>query len=106
MAAFFESSKASSYAGFQMKEATPELRDQIRTMLVETLMLPMSAAEITDDTPLFGPGGLGLDSIDALQVVVALDKTFGLKLTDVEVARKALFNVTSIARAVVEFEQA
>ncbi|MDP3135053.1 MAG: acyl carrier protein [Burkholderiaceae bacterium] len=88
-----------------MKEATLELRDQIRALLVETLMLPVSAAEITDDRPLFGPGGLGLDSVDALQLVVALDKTFGLKLTDVEVARKALHTVNSIAGAIGEYRQ-
>lgn len=88
-----------------MNEATPELRDQIRALLVETLMLPVPAAEIADDRPLFGPGGLGLDSVDALQLVVALDKTFGLKLTDVEVARQVLLTVSSIAIAVAGFRQ-
>ena len=49
-------------------------------MMVENLMLQVPAAEIGDEQPLFGPGGLGLDSVDALQLVVALDKTFGLKI--------------------------
>ena len=88
------------YAVPLMNEARPELRDQIRELLVETLMLTVPAAEITDDRPLFGPGGLGLDSVDALQLVVALDKNYGLKITDAEVARQTLASVASIAKAV------
>jgi acyl carrier protein len=55
-----------------------ELKGQIKQMLVENLMLQTTAAEIADDLPLFGPGGLGLDSVDALQLVVALEKNYGL----------------------------
>lgn len=40
-------------------------------------MLKMEPDEIGDDTPLFGQEGLGLDSIDALELVVAMEKTFG-----------------------------
>jgi len=76
------------------------LREQIKTMMVENLMLQVTAAEIGDDTPLFGPGGLGLDSVDALQLVVALDKTFGLKIPDPAAARQILHSVNSIAEAV------
>jgi acyl carrier protein len=54
------------------------LREQIKSLMVENLMLQVTAAEIGDDQPLFGPGSLGLDSVDALQLVVALDKNFGL----------------------------
>ena len=52
------------------------------------------------DQPLFGPDGLGLDSVDALQLVVALDKNHGLKLSDAEVARKTLHTVNTIAAAI------
>ena len=76
------------------------LKEQIKSMMVENLMLQVSAAEIGDDQPLFGPGGLGLDSVDALQLVVALDKTFGLKIADPETARQILQNVNTIADAV------
>ena len=77
-----------------------ELKGQIKRMLVENLMLQISAEEIGDDEPLFGPGGLGLDSVDALQIVVALEKNYRLKLSDVEVARKMLQTVSTIAVAV------
>ena len=69
-------------------------------MLVENLMLQISAEEIGDDEPLFGPGGLGLDSVDALQIAVALEKNYRLKLSDVEVARKMLQTVNTIAAAI------
>ena len=76
------------------------LREQIKAMMVENLMLQVTAAEIGDDQPLFGPGSLGLDSVDALQLVVALDKTFGLKIADPGAAKQILHSVNSIADAV------
>ena len=77
-----------------------ELKRQIKRMLVENLMLQTTADEITDDQPLFGPGGLGLDSVDALQVVVAVDKNYGLKIPDPETARKVIHSVNTIVAAV------
>ena len=79
-----------------------ELKRQIKGMLVENLMLPNTADEIKDDQPLFGPGGLGLDSVDALQVVVALDKNYGLKIPDPETARKIIHSVNTITDAIEE----
>jgi len=81
-----------------MNEA--ELRQQIKTIMVENLMLKVSPAEIGDDQPLFGPGSLGLDSVDALQLVVALDKNFGLKIPDAAKAKDTLQSVSAMARAV------
>ena len=77
-----------------------DLKAQIKRTLVDNLMLQVGADQIDDDLPLFGPGGLGLDSVDALQLVVALDKNYGLKITDSEVARKILQSVNSITAAV------
>jgi acyl carrier protein len=76
------------------------LKSEIKQMMVENLMLQVSAAEIQDDQPLFGPGGLGLDSVDALQLVVALDKTYGLKIPDPAAARTILLSVNTIVEAV------
>jgi acyl carrier protein len=78
----------------------PELKTQIKHLMVENLMLQTSAEEIADDLPLFGPGGLGLDSVDALQLVVALDKNYGLKISDPEAAKGILQNVNTIAAAI------
>jgi acyl carrier protein len=78
----------------------PHLKTQIKCMLVEDLLLQITPEEIGDDQPLFGPGSLGLDSVDALQLVVALDKTYGLKIPDAAVARKTLRTVNNIAEAI------
>jgi acyl carrier protein len=81
-------------------EDTITLKQQIKSLMVENLMLQITAADIGDDQPLFGPGSLGLDSVDALQLVVALDKQFGLKIRDPEVAKRVLGSVNTIAQAV------
>ncbi len=76
------------------------LKEQIKALMVQNLMLQVSAEEIGDDQPLFGPGSLGLDSVDALQLVVALDKTYGLKIADPAAAREILHSVNTIVGAV------
>src|SRR4051812_49728143 len=76
------------------------LRESIKEMMVENLMLKVSKDEIADDLPLFGPDGLGLDSIDALELVVSLEKRFGVSVPNSETARKALATVESIAEYV------
>ncbi|MEI6340359.1 MAG: phosphopantetheine-binding protein [Verrucomicrobiota bacterium] len=82
------------------ESATPALSEEIKALLVETLMLPQAPGQLVDDQPLFGPGGLGLDSVDALQIVVALDKAYGLKIKDVGEAQAILKSVATIASAV------
>ena len=81
-------------------EETTELRQKIKALMVENLMLQVTADEIGDELPLFGPGGLGLDSVDALQLVVALDKTYGLKIADPAAAREILQTVNTISHAI------
>jgi len=83
-------------------EDANSLNQQIKGLMVENLMLQITAAEIGDELPLFGPDSLGLDSVDALQLVVALDKHFGLKIKDPESAKAILRNVNTIAQAVRE----
>jgi acyl carrier protein len=78
------------------------LKETIKSMMVENLMLKVTAADIADDQILFGPGSLGLDSVDALQLVVALEKTFGLKIADPAAARQILHSVNTIALAVAQ----
>jgi len=80
--------------------ASDELKNEVRSLIISNLMLQIEPAEILDDTPLFGAGGLGLDSVDALQLVVALEKQYGLKISDTEVARQTLQTINSISTAV------
>lgn len=82
------------------------LKQQIRELMVSELMLPMSPEEIATDTPIFSPSGLALDSVDALQLVVALEKKFGLKLADADAARTTLHSIDTIAEAVTAHDAA
>jgi acyl carrier protein len=84
---------------------TAALRSEIKKMLVENCMLQIPVEEIGDEQPLFGPGSLGLDSVDALQLVVALDKNYGLKVPDPEAAKSILHSISSMADAVRKKQQ-
>lgn len=76
------------------------LQQRIKDVMTSNLMLEVTADEIGDDAPLFGPEGIGLDSVDALQLVVAIEKNFGLKITDQSKAREILQSVNTIAAAI------
>ncbi len=75
-------------------------RQRLKELMISELMLDMTADEIGDDTPLFGPAGIGLDSVDALQLVVMIEKHFGFKMADQDQAKRILQSVNSIAEAV------
>jgi len=83
---------------------TAAIKQDIKQLMVENLMLQIGPEEIGDDQPLFGPGSVGLDSVDALQLVVALDKNYGLKIADPEAARQILQSVTTIADTVAKHQ--
>jgi acyl carrier protein len=82
--------------------SSEELKEQIKDMLITNLMLRTPKEEIANDLPLFGPDGLGLDSIDALQLVVSMEKTFGVGIPNSDVARVALETVNSIHDYILE----
>jgi acyl carrier protein len=73
------------------------LTDQIKQVLVDELNLQDQRPEdIADDAPLFGEG-LGLDSLDALQLAVALEEKFSVKIPEGDEARGIFKNVGTIA---------
>jgi len=73
------------------------LNTRIKHMLVSSLMLKVAPESIGDETELFSPEGLALDSIDALELAVAVEKNFGVATPSAEVARKAFVSVNTIA---------
>jgi acyl carrier protein len=81
-----------------------ELKVQIKQAIVRSLKLPIKADEIQDAAPLFGEG-LGLDSIDALELVLELERSFGVVIGDEQTGGKVLRSVDSIAEFVTQQRQ-
>ena len=75
------------------------LRAEIKQAIVRSLRLPIKADEIADDIPLFGEG-LGLDSIDVLELVLELERSFGESITDEATGARVLRTVDTIAEFV------
>jgi acyl carrier protein len=75
-----------------------ELQSELKEMIVRVLMLEgVSPAEIGDEDRLFG-GGLGLDSVDALELAIHIEEQFGVKMPEDERAREAFASVAAMAR--------
>ena len=71
--------------------------NELKAKIIESLKLQDTTPEqIDDDAPLFG-GGLGLDSIDALELVVMLEKNYGIVIKDIEEGRPAFKSVRTLA---------
>lgn len=79
--------------------APTQLNERIKTLIVDRLKLDVEPSEIGDADPLFGDG-LGLDSIDALELVLGIEQEFGVKIEDEEMGVQALASVDSLARFV------
>ncbi len=76
------------------------LKQEIKVLLIETTKIPNTTPEdIVDDAPLFGEG-LGLDSIDSLEIVLALQQKYNVAFNDQNLARFILKSVDSIAEFV------
>jgi acyl carrier protein len=76
-----------------------QLATQVKEAIARSLKLPMAPEDIADDIPLFGEG-LGLDSIDVLELVLELERTFNVKITDEQLGRRALRSVRTIVELI------
>ncbi len=75
--------------------ADPSTAQRVKELIVRRLKLEIDPATIQNDAPLFGEG-LGLDSIDALELVLGLEQEFGIKVQDEEVGVKAFASVDAL----------
>lgn len=72
------------------------LKEELKQDIVADLNLEdVDPAEIEDDEPLFGEG-LGLDSLDAVELVVLLQKHFGIEIKDMEEGREAFVSINAL----------
>ena len=79
-----------------------ELIEKVKQMIIDSLRIEgMVPNEIESDAPLFGEG-LGLDSIDALQLVVAMEKEFGVVVPDAATGTTVFASVRSMAGYIAE----
>ncbi|HLN81616.1 MAG TPA: phosphopantetheine-binding protein [Thermoanaerobaculia bacterium] len=75
--------------------ANADLAPRVKDLIVRRLKLDIDPTSIESDAPLFGEG-LGLDSIDALELVLGLEQEFGIKVEDEEVGVKAFASVNAL----------
>ena len=86
------------------------IRADVKDLLVSGLRLTVAASEITDDAPIFGHtaegAGLGLDSIDALELVVLVEERFNVTIPDEDAGKRAFASVASLADFIVDAKAA
>ena len=81
---------------------TTALKEQLKTQIIKFLNLTdLTPSDIKDDEPLFGDG-LGLDSIDSLELIVLLKKEYGIDIRDPREGRKVLVDVATMADYIAE----
>lgn len=82
------------------------LKHNLKEHIIAELNLEeVKAEEIDDDAPLFGDGGLGLDSIDALELIVLLEKYYSIKVTNPEEGKIIFQSVNSMADYIAQKKQ-
>ena len=80
---------------------TTELRTKIKTVIIESLALEGTTPEMIDDeSPLFGEEGLGLDSVDALELMVVFEKDFGISIRIDDVGPEAFATVANMEKLI------
>ena len=89
-----------------MLQPNDHLIENIKHLIIQRLkLIDMTPEMIETDAPLFGEG-LGLDSIDALELVLGLEKEFGVIIPDAEVGKKVFHSVRTMAQYVLEQQKA
>lgn len=74
-----------------------QLNIQLKKQIIKYLnLLEITPEQIADDKPLFGEDGLGLDSIDSIELIVLLEREYGIKIQDPKEGRKILVDINTM----------
>ncbi len=74
-----------------------KLKQELKEMLIESLSLDVNVEDIGDEDPLFGEG-LGLDSLDAVEIVVMLQRNYNIEVKDMEKGRAVFYSIDTLAK--------
>jgi len=86
----------------ETEQTTEQLKQQLKEQIIEFLnLIDVKPEDIKDDEEIFGQG-LGLDSIDAIELIVLLERKYGIKIKDPKEGRKILVDINTIVAYVEE----
>jgi acyl carrier protein len=78
-----------------------EIKQKLKQIIIEDLALDdISVEDIEDESPIFGDTGLGLDSLDAVELVVVIQKHFGVQIKDMAKGREVFQSISTLANFV------
>jgi acyl carrier protein len=87
-----------------MTTESDALKTEIKQAIIRSLRLPLTVDDIGNGTPLFGEG-LGLDSIDVLELVIEIERTFSAKIEDEQTGMHVLRSVDTIAEFITKHRE-
>ena len=80
-----------------------DIKQKLKQVIIEDLALDgVSIEDMDDDGPIFGESGLGLDSLDAVELVVVIQKHFGVQIKDMAKGREVFQSLNTLARYIQE----
>jgi acyl carrier protein len=87
-----------------MSVASNELKLEIKNMIISTLgITDVDVSNVDDEKPLFGGGNsLTLDSVDAIEIIMAIQRNYGFRIADQSLAREVIRSINSIAQFIVD----
>jgi acyl carrier protein len=87
-----------------MSQPTEELRLEIKNLIMSTLAISdIHPDEVDNEKPLFGgDNALTLDSVDAIEIIMAIQRNYGIRIADQNLARQVITSIDSIARFIAE----
>jgi acyl carrier protein len=90
-----------------MLKPDEDLKLEIKKLIMSTLAITdVDVKDVDDEKPLFGGGNaLTLDSVDAIEIIMAIQRTYGIRIADQNIARQVISSINSIARFITEQQE-